>query len=54
MGLGRARHRDDGGYKPVRVGHRGWLFVDAGSVGMDSGSSVVEDFARRWHDSGRV
>ena len=51
VSLSRARHRDDRGHKPVRVGHSGWLFVDASSIGMDRGRSVVEDFARRWHDS---
>ena len=51
VSLSRGGHRDDRGHKPVRVRHSGWLFVDAGSVGMDGGRSVVEDFARRWHDS---
>ena len=51
VSLSRIGDRDDRGDKPVRVGHSGWLFIDASSVGMDRGSGVVEDFARRWYDS---
>ena len=43
VGLGWIRDRDDCGNESVRVGHLGWLFVDAGAVGVDGGGSAAQN-----------
>ena len=43
VSLSRIGDRDDRGHKPVRVGHSGWLFVDAGPVGVDGGGSTAQN-----------
>ena len=43
VGLGWIGDRDDRGHKPVRVRHPGWLFVDAGPVGVNCGGSAAQN-----------
>ena len=43
VSLGWISDRDDRGDEPIRVGHPGWLFVDAGPVGVDGGGSTAQN-----------